>query len=422
MRIKEWILLLIAMAGAVHAGEPVSHLPRSNEAFLVESVSATEVRIEATGIGIGKKKYLMDSADLDARRSALNFVLTGGTDPLLTSAAEKEQFAHVAESFFAPDTANSFISWAQKGVVSRVKIRKGKALKLTRQFVVNSGQVRNWLVAHAVLASVSQLRDLIGMPFIMVLPQVGKGENPLTSLVSNDQLRQAAGVIESFLTARRYDVVVPEQAATMQSLNDAQLMVKDVEEDMAYKLALTQGCDVYITYGVTVDHQLVGGTRTGKASVSVKAFETTTARNLGSETGYSHERPVADNALVEEAVNDAIDKVLSRLTSYWKEDVQRGIQYRIIFNVNGDFGEDELEEMQDLVPDALDHTCRTVKENIIGDKTMDYIVWVDPAVADRSSRLYRQLREYVKDSGDGVWRLRKININRKMLLLKIGNS
>jgi len=122
--------------------------------------------------------------------------------------------------------------------------------------------------------------------------------------------------------------------------------------------------------------------------------------------------------VVEEAVHDAVDKVLSRVMAYWKDDLRRGVQYKVIVKVDGDFDEDELDDLTIAFSELLDEVANRYKENIVTEETLDYLVWVDPEEFGQSTKLYRVLRrEFGQRFPDG--KLRRININRKLLLLKI---
>ncbi|MBT6470534.1 MAG: hypothetical protein HOK52_04665, partial [Candidatus Marinimicrobia bacterium] len=297
----------------------------------------------------------------------------------------------------------------------KLKTDGGKGLKLVKRYKVNKELLTKDLEARNILAARSDLAETIGNPFIMVLPSVKKGKSPIDALRTNPTYKHAAAVVESYLTARQYDVIVPEQQESMESLNAAQMDLGDREEDYAYQLALSVGSDVYIEFsGVQED----AGYGTRKYAITVRAFETTTARLLGTETGYSQGRKGELMVSVEEAMNDAIDKVLSRITNYWKKDVDRGIQYKLIFNISTDFDEDQIEEIQFALMDAIEEMSKSSKENIVTNQTVDYLIWCDPKKYDKSSKVYRYVKKYFKkEETEGT--LRKVNVNRKMILLKV---
>jgi len=407
-----------------------SNLPRSKQATLIESVSPAEVTVRATGIGYWKTKmskkkdmenFLLKSAEDDARKAAVYFVLHGGTDPLIKQDEEKASFAKIQEEFFDRDNILQFITREGSELLSRTKrtIKKKKEyeLHIEKAYKINKQGLQTVLVDRGILISRAELTDLIGLPFIMVLPAVKKGQNPIQLMQSDANLSHAAKVIEGYLTQKQYDVVVPEQQVSLSELSAAQQSLKDVEEDYSYQLALSIGSDVYITYEVNISNEKLG---TKKAIISVRAYETTTARLLGTETGYSPAAKVAEMALIENAVNDGIDKVLSRINAYWKEDVGRGLQYKIIVSISTDFDEDEAEEISFAFADILEEIAKNkkYKENIVTDQTLDYLVWCDPEMYDKSTKVYRKIKKtFGNEFDDGV--LKKVNINRKLILLKV---
>jgi hypothetical protein len=243
----------------------------------------------------------------------------------------------------------------------------------------------------------------------MVIPETPKGQTPLQVFDSNPLARHAAAVIESYLTARTYEVQVPRAAEQLNDMSKMQAEVKGAEEDIAYQIALALGSDVYIVFN--------GSVTNGKASVQVKAYETTTARLLGTETGYSATRAGASmEPLVEEAINDAIDKVLSRVTAYWTKDLTDGIQYKLIFNITGSFG--EVQEVQDAISDIIDEAFAKSKENVATDKTMDYLVWAKKDEFSKARNVMRHIQKKMK----GVAKVSQIVLNKKLIIVGVSEE
>jgi|TARA_B110000495_G_C23034342_1_gene617135 hypothetical protein len=403
-----------------------SQLPISREAKLVEVVSSSEVMIEAAGIYSGKGKRAKhkkkdvtkngtSKAVVDAKRSAIYFLLFSGTDPLIRNEKDKEKFSSFESSFFQEDKMINYITYEDITIKKKVKIKDGTALKVVKRFKVDKEKITKDLERFGVIISLDTLVESMGNPFIMVLPSVPNGENPIETLSSNKIYRHAAAVVESYLTALQYDVLVPAQQAAMETLNQAQMGIGDREEDYAYQLALSTGSDIYIEFSGTEEN---AGYGTKKYSINIRAFETTTARLLGSETGYSQGRKGELMVSVEEAMNDAIDKILSRIKSYWVKDINQGVQYKLVFDISTDFDEDEVEEIQFALMDAIEDLSKKSKENIITNQTMDYLIWCDSDKFNKSSKVYRFLKKYFKKEGtNGI--LRKVNVNRKMILLKV---
>ena len=404
-------------------------LPESKQATLIETISSSEVMIEATGIYKGKgktnKKKIADvgargvkRAIDDAKRSAIYNLLFGGTDPLISTPQERQNFDQYEAFFFDMENISNYITYEDVQVQKKVKIDGGKGIRIVKRFKVNKEMLKKDLESRGVLEARADLAQAVGNPVIMVLPAVATGESPLELLETNPQVRHAASVVESYLTARQYDVVVPEQQSALESLNSAQMSLGDREEDYAYNLALSIGSDVYITFAGAVEEAAYGAQ---KYVLIVRAYETTTARLLGTETGYSQGRQGEIMVSIEEAMNDAIDKVLSRISNYWKSDLERGIQYKLIVNLAADLDQDQVEEIQFAFMDAVDEVAASSKENIITDATMDYLLWCDPTKYDRSSKVYRYIKKaFDEASTDGT--LRRVTINRKMILLRIDSE
>lgn len=403
-----------------------AQLPVSREAKIVEVVSSNEVMIEATGIynGVGKKakkkrkdvdKVGVPNAILDSKRSALYYLLFGGTDPILSAPDERQKFGYNEQQFFSEGNLVQYITYEDPMIVKKIKVNEGQSLKIIKRYKINKKLLVDNLVGLKIIESQAELTSQLGNPYIMVIPSVSKGQSPIDELRNNKEYKHAASVVESYLTARQYEVVVPEQQESMAGLQQAQLDLGDRGEDFAYQMALSVGSDVYLEFsGVNED----AGYGTKKYAITLRAYETTTARLLGTETGYSQGRKGELMVSVEEAMNDAIDKVLSRVRNYWKKDVDKGVQYKMVFSISDDFDEDEIEEIQFALMDAIEEVSNNSKENIVTNQTMDYLIWCDAGVYDKSSQVYRYVKKYFNKQGTSGT-LRKVNVNRKMLILKV---
>jgi hypothetical protein len=167
-----------------------------------------------------------------------------------------------------------------------------------------------------------------------------------------------------------------------------------------------------------MENRRVGSSDVHKASVSVRAYETTTARLLGTETGYSDESAAPPAALIEAAITNALNNVMSRINSYWADDMRNGVQYKVIFNIVGKFDGDAKDELSPAAFLTLKKLCNRVKENVVSDKTMDYLVWVTNQDFQNASLFFVALKkEFAQNFAQG--KLRKVNANRKLLMLAI---
>jgi len=405
--IANLILFFISFSFSYSQG----NLPKSREAVFVDAYSPTEVIVKAKGIGKD-----VNAAENDAKKAAVYFLLYNATDPVLQTQAEKQAFANIENDFFDIANINNYIAYMANDILSRVKV--GKEIKIEKMIRVNRQKLNDDLAAKGIVASKEALAAAVGNPFIMVIPEVKKGENPINILQSNPNVKKGAEVIEGYLTARKYEVQVPEALDQLNDLVSAQVGIKGIEDDPAYAIALSIGSDVYITYNVVVEQGSIGK----KAVVAARAYETTTARLLGTETGYSPERPNApDAALIEEAMNWAIEKVLSRINAYWKEDINNGQQYKVIFKITGSF--EDPYEVADIVDDVLKDVTTKKKQNIATEQTIDYNIWQNKF--ENSNRFFRELNKKLEANNDfkslGA-KLKRINVNRKLIIIGIENA
>lgn len=400
------------------------NLPRAREAVLLESSSPSEVMVRATGFGIDRKhrkpkaKTLDKSANNDAKKTAVWFVLFGGSDPLLQTDGEKQKFEKIQEDFFKTDNIHKYISWEADYYGKRLKIDNGKMLKVEKTFKINKSLLEAELVKRSIIIKPASISKLVGMPTIMVIPETTGDITPLELLKIDPDIKKGAEVIESYLTAKKYTVIVPEQQQVLQELTATQYALGGAEEDYSYLLALSIGSDVYISYNVSVASRKIGSSTVKKAVVGCRAYETTTGRLLGTETGYSRERLAPNPALIEEAMNDAIDKVLSRISNYWKSDIKNGVQYKMIISVSNSYDSDEAEDIIFKISDLLKEIASLLKENSVADYTYDVLIWVQLDQYPSATDIYRTLKSRYNGAGS----VKKISISRKLILLSVSDE
>jgi hypothetical protein len=385
-------------------------VPATGEATFVETYSPAEVVISATGVGKN-----LGEAEKDARYQAVHFVLFGGTDPILQREEEKEKFNQIKDLVLNKDSVVKFISWEDDKYQRRIKLADGR-LKITKLMRVNKRILSEYLVNKGVIKAVEEISEEIGTPFVMVIPQVGKEENPIKKMEESFLHRKAAQIIEAFLTARKYNVIVPDATVQINELVSALGKERGIKEDIAYLYALTIGSDIYITFTVDVTSGRYG---TKKASVGVRIYETTTGRLLGTETGYSPEvATTSDQVVLESALNDCMDKVLQRMTNYWKDDIKYGLQYKVVVNFPKGISSERLEKMQFALLDMIKEGVNKSKENIVSERTIDLIIWAKRDKYPEARAIYSYLKERFSNAFPG-WTISKMVLNRKLLVCEV---
>ncbi len=408
-KIKTLTFILFSLILIIYcAKKPM--VPATGEATFVETYSPAEVVILATGVG----KNLVE-AEKDARYQAVHFVLLGGTDPILQREDEKVRFEGIKELILNKDSVVKFISWEDEKYQKRIKLADGR-LKISKLMRVNKRILTEYLVSKGVIKAVEEISEEIGTPFVMVIPQVSKDESPIEKLQTSFLHRKAAQIIESFLTARKYNVSVPDATVQINEIVSALGEEKKIKEDISYLYALTIGSDIYITFTVDITSGRYG---TKKASVGVRIYETTTGRLLGTETGYSPEvATTSDQVVLESALNDCMDRVLSRMTNYWKDDIKYGLQYKIVIKFPTGISSERLEKMQFALLDMLKEGVNKSKENIVSERTIDLLVWAKRDKFSEARSIYSYLKDRFTNAFPG-YTLSRITLNRKLLVCEV---
>lgn len=405
----------------------VADIPNSKEATIINFVSPAEVYMEAVGMYESTekrkrkrkkdvKKNGIENAIFDAKKAAVYYVIFNGTDPLVSRADEILRFNKIASSFFSKENIDNMVVYTKSQPKTVVSIKNGEAVKVYIELKVNYAYIRQLLEEKLIIFSNQELTEQLGYPQIMVIPARSSKKSPLEILKTDKMAQHAAGVIESFLTSKQYEVIVPTQIENLNELTKSIQAVKSISSDPVYNLALQIGSDVYLDYSVA---QSKSAYDTDQISITIKAYETTTGRLLATETGYSEPRVGEEFVSIEEAVVGAIVNISQRITKYWEEDLYKGVQYKVITVINAkDTTEEKLEEVQDDLFESFENISKIVKENVVTDKTIDVSLWCDHKEIKSSRQLYRILKTEF-NSKQNIMRLTVVNRNRKLLVLEI---
>ncbi|MBK6900828.1 MAG: hypothetical protein IPH09_16785 [bacterium] len=385
----------------------------SGESQLIEISSPSEWLIRAAGYGPRKRGEIV--AIDDARWSAVRYVAIGGTDPLVQTPAERERFSRFESKLREPAELAKYITWESSKLVSRTEI--GDRVKIVKDFKVNRKMLQDDLITAGIVDDVDEAA--LGYPTIMVLPLVDAAEDPIRAL-SDPVIGHIAGSIESHLTAQGYDVLVPSQNLLGQEVVEASRTIRSIYSDDQRALALAYGSDIYMSFSVLWNDENIGGAWARKASVVVRMFEATTSRLLGTETGYSGMRPATDEVLAEEAINDAVPKVVSRAQRYWKEDRARGQQYLAHVSFSGGLSRDAIQRIQDGLPAYFREAGHIVyfKEEVVTESSADYRLWCDPDRIGSARELGRKLGATIEHLAPGT-QVRMPILTRKMAILEV---
>lgn len=388
-------LALVAVAALTSlvgcAKEPI--LPRSYRAEVLATVDPARVRMQATGVG---KEF--EWAVRDAQKAAMGRVI----QDLVQSQEEKDRFNEKAQKAIYKEVDRFVEGWTLK----ERRRRPDGDIEVTGEVVVNRRQIEDRLVADGIVLERRKLLAQIERPTLAVLPEVETAKAEWTTFASN----HAA----SYLTQRKYDTVDLDTLRRVEADTAALRGLEGVAADPKARIALQSGADIYLEYSVTVADGKVGKDSTVKATASVKAFETTTARQIGAATAFSKDYAATAGArdkAIAEALGDAIDRVLANIDDFWKDDMAHGRQYLV--SIRGDFGGKDRDARR-LLYGIVKETATDFKENVATDKTLNYRVWFKGSNSDLLFALQDKAAATL-----GVRELREVTTNRKLLVLDL---
>ena len=169
-------------------------------------------------------------------------------------------------------------------------------------------------------------------PSMMVLPEKAKNINEsIRILKENPYAAAAANAINSYLTEKQFLVKAVEGSSQINEVINLQSEIAGQDEDLSYITSLSFGADVYIRFSTDIRH--------GQILANLSAYESTSARLLGSQTSLVNDNGTRKEDLIASAVHKALPSLLKKVQSYFDEDSQIGVPYKIILHFTGEFND-----------------------------------------------------------------------------------
>lgn len=363
--------------------------PTSYQAEVVESIDGNRVRVAAVGVGDDTQEALTDGY-----RAAIYRV----SQDMVQSQEERVSFDGVQEEIYAK--ANTYV---ERYTIKSRRKEPHADVKLNLDIVVNRKRLTDDLVAMGVLKAQRELLSDLKNPSIVVLPE---------AKINDKAWRQfAIDNVTGYLTTRKFEVLDGGQVTKLNTMSAESRAAAGIGNDEQAAIALQLGGDIYVIFDVNVSKSSVGRDGTLKASASARAFETTTARSIGSATGFSREYAATagvEEKAVAEALSDAIDRVLINVMDFWKDDAIKGFQYLV--QVNGDFSGDAGQKNRRILYQTIKGSVGELKENLATDKTLNYRVWYKGSNTDL---VFGLQDKFEKDAAGR--KLKSVSENRKLL-------
>jgi len=374
--------------------KPKPVVPTSHQVTFIESSSSAEVMLRAKGIGNS-----IESANIDAQRAAIWFVLFGGDNPLLQTAKERNAFKKVQKEFYK--NSMNYISY-DSGIKSKQK--NNSKYYIEHIYRVNVALLKEDLIEKKVLKETQELLgDDTSLPQIAIV---------LNSNNSVDKI--AVGTISEYLQDRDFDVEkLTNGSVDKIFLKVAQNISVDPMAAQMYANALSSGSDIYITSSIDKASRYVAGNKVLKASITLSAYYTATNKEIGATTGYSQERVVSSFApVVAEATNDAINKLTNQINKSWKREAKRGKYYKVIVTTP----QNMVREVDTPIYKALKESCKRVRPNKAINNIFDYTLQC------KNIDNFKDLEMAIEANYKGPGRVFQDVAKGSFLILKIADS
>lgn len=383
---------LVPIALLIGCATPMPTAPSGLSAKLLQTLDTQRVRYHAHGVG---KTY--ESAILDGQMT----VVAVAARSIAEHPEERARLEARRSDMYA--RLRRYV--AESKVVKRVANASGD-VEVDLIVDLHRTVLEEDLVAWGIATSRQELLEALAFPTVAVLPDA--------TAIQADWRQFAESESASYLTQRRYDVIELDALRKVEQSVQQIRVLAGLDIDPTAMIALQAGADVYFTYSVRVEHSRSGSTPMIRAIAAVKAFETTTARGIGTGSGFSKEyvqRPGVMDKAIAEALADAFGKTLGDVEAYWREDMRRGSAYIVTFS--GDFSSDNRAARR-AVHDVLSQIARTVNQDQATASTLNYRLRYDGSNTD----LLYALQDGIEARVPGV-RVHETTMNRKLLVLAI---
>jgi hypothetical protein len=245
-------------------------------------------------------------------------------------------------------------------------------------------------------------------PTVLVAPAMGaKMAGSIDVIRKNPLAKTAMEVINAYLTSRDYTVIGLESQAQLDEVVQLQSDIAGNSEDLAYVAGLSVGADINITYAGSIQEDYI--------VIDLNASEASTANLLASESIRLKDNGESQRVLVQKAIQLAIKKLENKVRGRLAEELEKGVQYKVVAHLTGDFTDDQAEEISNIVSIKMRKKFNKMQVISMSRNTYDLLIYVDPDKYEDAQMVYGEFVE----SLDGLAKVRKQNITKKLIILEI---
>ena len=247
-------------------------------------------------------------------------------------------------------------------------------------------------------------------PMIVVTPAMSSNGDA-QEVVADNNTHSVQEAIQGYLTKKNYEVKSVEGQETLNEILQMQNDIANTEDDLSYLAGIALDADIYIKFKQEVTNDEV--------AVELSAYEASTARLLGSQAstvrnnGHTSKINIASN--LGAAVRKAMPGLEAKILSYWKSDLSKGNQYKVVINIKGEYSDSQTEDLHDAIMKGLKSNFNSVKVNVMTAKTLDFVIYASAVKYKDTQEVYSKIRQILKPLAD----TKKNNITRKLILMEL---
>jgi len=255
------------------------------------------------------------------------------------------------------------------------------------------------IVTIITFSPIKAQEPILSQPKIVVLPKSLDGTDAFTLMRNDKLINTTATAIKTVLVERKLELADLEQLITNADFNKA--LMSGLSSDGNAFLASSADADVYLEFEV----QIIQEGRGRKANINFNVKEAATAKTIGSAPGVSESNPTNDvGALCIIAVNNAMDRIMEQIRSYWAELPKYGKPMMVTIAFNNTKVNSELPSgkyIDEEVEEWIKKNTKSYRMSVT-DKTMTFSpVYVDYIKYDSPTTFGRELRRLF-DKGLGM--------------------
>ncbi len=250
----------------------------------------------------------------------------------------------------------------------------------------------------------------IGRPVFMVVPaETPKGMSPLDFINQNTFVQDELNAIQEYLLTQGYTI---ESLQSAKELEETLQMQQEMlgNDDIAYMTGLMLGADINIRFSGSFKNDMV--------QVEISAHETSTARLLGTKTAFvknNTQNPENNRYLVRSAVKKAMTSLEKTIYSYWINDLQKGVQYKVLLRIGERFEGSAANELGDEAVSLLRSSFKSVQINAMTVSTLDLTLYVDSELYPDGASVYNAIQNLLLPLAS----VQKTSINHKLIVAEL---